>query len=151
MIDIADDIGGVWRTIGRRRVFIKTGQTLSSAMKESGKFKTIKNKIIEKNKEKEEKIEQIEKDGYIDIENVTFQSEDYGKYIEENDKGRIERFKTVLLTGEDEEIFKYKDIIDPIVLRKEKVNGKWKIYDGQHRYIAYKQLGYLKIPVVFKK
>lgn len=30
---------GVWRTIGGRRVFIKTGQSLSDAMKESGKFK----------------------------------------------------------------------------------------------------------------
>ena len=30
---------GVWRTIGGRRIFIKTGQSVSSAMKESGKFK----------------------------------------------------------------------------------------------------------------
>jgi len=37
-----DDIGGVWRTIGGRRVFIKTGQNLSDAMKESGKFKLSK-------------------------------------------------------------------------------------------------------------
>ena len=29
---------GVWRTIGGRRVFIRTGQSLSDAMKESGKF-----------------------------------------------------------------------------------------------------------------
>ena len=29
---------GVWRTIGGRRVFIKNGQDLASAMKESGKF-----------------------------------------------------------------------------------------------------------------
>lgn len=34
-----DDIGGVWRTIGGRRVFIKDGQSMSEAMKESGKFK----------------------------------------------------------------------------------------------------------------
>lgn len=31
--------GGVWRTISGRRVFIKDGQSLSDAMKESGKFK----------------------------------------------------------------------------------------------------------------
>lgn len=31
---------GVWRTIGGRRVFIKEGQDLASAMKESGKFKS---------------------------------------------------------------------------------------------------------------
>lgn len=33
-----DDIGGVWRTIGGRRIFIKDGQDLKTAMKESGKF-----------------------------------------------------------------------------------------------------------------
>ena len=30
--------GGVWRTIGGRRVFIKDGQSLADAMRESGKF-----------------------------------------------------------------------------------------------------------------
>jgi hypothetical protein len=40
---MADDIGGVWRTIGGRRVFIKTGYTLHHAMIESGKFKRLKN------------------------------------------------------------------------------------------------------------
>lgn len=39
---MANDIGGVWRTIGGRRVFIKDGQDLASAMKESGKFKSTK-------------------------------------------------------------------------------------------------------------
>lgn len=29
---------GVWRTVGGRRIFIKNGQSLSEAMKESGKF-----------------------------------------------------------------------------------------------------------------
>lgn len=29
---------GVWRTVGGRRIFIKNGQDLASAMKESGKF-----------------------------------------------------------------------------------------------------------------
>ena len=33
-----DDVGGVWRTVGGRRIFIKEGQDLASAMKESGKF-----------------------------------------------------------------------------------------------------------------
>ena len=36
---MANDLGGVWRTIGGRKVFIKDGQSISSAMKESGKFK----------------------------------------------------------------------------------------------------------------
>lgn len=33
-----DDVGGAWRTIGGRRVFIKDGEDLATAMKNSGKF-----------------------------------------------------------------------------------------------------------------
>lgn len=36
--NMSNDIGGVWRTVGGRRIFIKDGQDLTSAMKESGKF-----------------------------------------------------------------------------------------------------------------
>ena len=45
---------GVWRTVGGRRIFIKKGQDLASAMKESGKFNS---NAKEKSKElsKEEK------------------------------------------------------------------------------------------------
>ena len=42
-----DDADGVWRTIGGRRVFIRNGQSLSDAMKESGKFKTKKDDFDE--------------------------------------------------------------------------------------------------------
>lgn len=38
------DEGGVWRTIGGRRVFIKDGQSLTDAMRESGKFGDSKKK-----------------------------------------------------------------------------------------------------------
>ena len=34
-----DDIGGVWRTVGGRRIFIKDGTDLKTAMEQSGKFK----------------------------------------------------------------------------------------------------------------
>ena len=33
-----NDIGGIWRTVGGRRIFIKEGQDLATAMRESGKF-----------------------------------------------------------------------------------------------------------------
>ena len=65
---------GVWRTIGGRRVFIKTGQSLTEAMKESGKFsklnKTEKNtkitiskrkKNIKKGKKKSKELEEKNK------------------------------------------------------------------------------------------
>ena len=42
-----DNEDGVWRTIGGRRVFIRNGQSLADAMKESGKFSRV-----EKNKDK---------------------------------------------------------------------------------------------------
>lgn len=48
-----EDIGGVWRTIGGRKVFIKDGQDLASAMKESGKFKSSAKKTKEESQNKE--------------------------------------------------------------------------------------------------
>jgi hypothetical protein len=36
-----DDLGGVWRTVGGRRIFIKDGEDLRSAMRGSGKFQTL--------------------------------------------------------------------------------------------------------------
>ena len=38
---------GVWRTIGGRRVFIADGQSLSEAMRESGKFPSAKKKDVD--------------------------------------------------------------------------------------------------------
>lgn len=51
-----DDIGGVWRTIGGRRVFIKNGQDLSTAMIESGKFRQ---KIVDLGSKNEENVDKI--------------------------------------------------------------------------------------------
>ena len=36
---MANDLGGVWRTVGGRRIFIKDSEDLATAMKNSGKFK----------------------------------------------------------------------------------------------------------------
>ena len=44
-----DDGDGVWRTVGGKHIFIRTGESLSSAMKRSGKFKNAKKKNEEKN------------------------------------------------------------------------------------------------------
>lgn len=50
---------GVWRTIGGRRVFIKEGQDLASAMKESGKFKSASKGTAKKPMTEEEKAKRI--------------------------------------------------------------------------------------------
>lgn len=52
---MTDDIGGVWRTIGGRRVFIKDGDDLETAMKKSGKFKKTKKQNKNDNKKEIEK------------------------------------------------------------------------------------------------
>ena len=44
------DEGGVWRTISGRRIFIKDGQSLTDAMRDSGKFGASKNKSTAKPK-----------------------------------------------------------------------------------------------------
>ena len=42
------DLGGVWRTVGGRRIFIKDGEDLETAMKNSGKFGDGTNKDYSK-------------------------------------------------------------------------------------------------------
>lgn len=50
-----NDIGGVWRTVGGRRIFIKDGEDLSTAMKKSGKFNKGK-EILKKRLEEDKSI-----------------------------------------------------------------------------------------------
>lgn len=52
-----DEQDGVWRTIGGRRVFIRTGQSLGDAMKESGKFKKASDVKREEYQYKNDKLE----------------------------------------------------------------------------------------------
>ena len=87
---------------------------------------------------------------YVGVDEITFQNDAYGERIKVRDVEKIETFKKILQTKQDYNGFKYKDISYPIVLKKEKRDGKWIMFDGQHRYIAYKQLGYKKIPFKWK-
>lgn len=84
-----DESEGVWRTVGGRRIFIKDGQSLSDAMKASGKFKSAKKKVdydkrpqsdVDKENERNNKaVEKIEK-GKKD-----FDPNDFEKWREEVD------------------------------------------------------------------
>lgn len=65
---------GVWRTVGGRRIFIKKGQDLASAMKESGKFK---NKFEENIKVHNIYIKEI------NVENDNLIQEDYDDITKE--------------------------------------------------------------------
>ena len=59
-----DEKDGVWRTIGGRRIFIRTGQSLSDAMRESGKFKTKSGKVRKEDSSKDIKKDNIDKEEY---------------------------------------------------------------------------------------
>lgn len=93
---MAEDLGGVWRTVGGRRIFIKDGQDLSSAMKESGKFGSRK-----RTKEEEEKlqksIKEITTTQFVDNEDIVDEKTgkkldvSLNKYMDENGKMTPER------------------------------------------------------------
>lgn len=117
-----DNDDGVWRTIGGRRVFIRNGQDLASAMKESGKFKTAKKSedkkdhtfnMSEEDKEKYEKVGKKIDDLTKEIEQQKNQKENqYGYSKEEWDK-----FQKTPMTDYERENFhnendlkKYQDI-----------------------------------------
>lgn len=101
---------GVFRTVGGRRIFIKEGQDLASAMKESGKFskKQGKGKEEDKKNNKENRIKELEKQkeeakGFlakakvqeeIDALNKGYESvEEYRKAKEEKHKEALEKSK----------------------------------------------------------
>ena len=63
-----DDADGVWRTVGGRRIFIKNGQDLASAMKESGKFNKGKKTNIKI--KQGDPIEEMAKDRIKEKENT---------------------------------------------------------------------------------
>ena len=54
---------GVWRTVGGRKIFIATGQSLKDAMKASGKFKNLND-----NKESDKSDKKIDIPGFKDYE-----------------------------------------------------------------------------------
>lgn len=69
--DNFNDADGVWRTVGGRRIFIRNGQDLASAMIESGKFKNLRSavKLDKLKKEEKEKLKNLKEKGILNEEN----------------------------------------------------------------------------------
>lgn len=90
---------GKWRTIGGRRVFIREGQSLSDAMKASGKFKSAK-------KKGQRKFEDVDKEFHEHAQKMEKNYEEFGgNSIEDerklNELSR-ERDKTAFHRAEDD-------------------------------------------------
>ena len=101
-----DKEDGVWRTVGGRRIFIRNGQSLSDAMKESGKFSRVaKNQELYKKTEKESKdIEEKLKDKEdkkTDSNNIEAKDLKEGTPYTINYGNGIE--KTAIFIGKDED------------------------------------------------
>lgn len=60
---------GVWRTVRGRRVFIKDGQSLTEAMRDSGKFEKP-SETLSKYKNKDEFIEYVESQTKVKLANT---------------------------------------------------------------------------------
>ena len=68
----SDDFeNGVWRTIGGRHIFIRDGESVSSAMKRSGKFKSAK-------KKEQRKFEDVDKEFHEHAQKMEKNYEEFG-------------------------------------------------------------------------
>lgn len=92
---------GIWRTVGGRRIFIKEGQDLASAMKESGKFSETNLKDSEtKNLQMENMNEQDKKtlyeytQGYYNLTNTALRN---NQSLEESPK--VNKLDNILKKG----------------------------------------------------
>lgn len=101
--------GGVWRTVAGRRIFIKNGQSLTDAMKNSGKFQkdNLQKKLKNQLKKEDEEIQEIEED------------------IESFKKGKSDIYED-MKTEQFKKILKHLGIKPPNVLNKIERIG----YDG---------------------
>lgn len=107
-----DDIGGVWRTVGGRRIFIKDGQSLSEAMKESGKFLKKKEvieaeQIIEKLKKMKERNTNLNEE----FEKVQKQlNRDEDEYLKARQDWIKQKYPEVYEKRNDEKKIEYRSI-----------------------------------------
>lgn len=103
-----DEDDGVWRTVGGRRIFIRTGQDLSSAMRKSGKFK-FKRKMSSDDKDKRESEYNLYKravENPDSIDAMTENSTDW-EALDKKYKGRYEKEQS----GSKKDYEKYNDFL----------------------------------------
>lgn len=117
---------GVWKTIGGRRVFIREGQSLSDAMKESGKFS---NQQIDIAKKIDELLEKKSKLEIKKAENEI--KEDLATPIEKKEKEKEKEFNINDYQRINDEEFYSLSASQKIDEEQRKI-----IYDKNYGYIA---------------
>ena len=97
---------GVWRTIKGRKVFIKKGQNLSDAMRESGKFDDIMGSY---NKNKEKFKQQWDKKDYTNARKNFYKELGYDKHpqkVSEEEFNKIAKDNFIIVRSADDENIK---------------------------------------------
>lgn len=119
------DLDGVWRTIGGRKIFIKNGQDLPSAMKESGKFKSKSKKRLSE-EERKKKIKELEKkrdetQGFL--QKGAIQEEI--NMLKDNFEGTKEEYREHLAKEQEKRLSEYqKEKEERMKLREEQNKGQ---------------------------
>lgn len=93
----------------------------------------------------------------VPIDMVDFQSKDVFVGVLQS-RGRVDSFKDIMLHGDNVDrhklpwsrMFKKDDILAPLEGWFDADTGKYILSDGNHRLLAYKELGYKDVPVLVK-
>lgn len=96
-----DDSDGVWRTIGGRRIFIKNGEDLASAMKRSGKFKSTKKKQDDIDKKYIKKVSDAKNDDELKKADEYYKKETGKEWNALTDRDAKDLFKQLNDEGSD--------------------------------------------------
>ncbi len=125
----ADEKNGVWRTVGGRRIFIQKGESLTNAMKRSGKFK-------KENKSQENKSKSYSKAYQSAWEELQFLREQDPHELSVPDD--FENLANVDLPKEDE----YWSILNKILNEEQKSPGIYysnrEVLSELHKYLKKK-------------
>ena len=116
------DLGGVWRTVGGRRIFIKDGEDLKTAMDRSGKFNSKKGLT----KEGKEKIKELEKDEKFQKEVNDFLEENLKNTAKIIDDDTLAKMSWEEVVAKNTEYYIEKSIYDFEGTKQ----GKYKFEDG---------------------
>lgn len=145
------EVDGIWRTVGGRRIFIKKGQNLSDAMKESGKFDNkqesenfddkIKNidKELEKIKLSDTELNKMY-DKWYDYKPTFIEQNGYDPSGEDREKWFIEnnkKYKKYL--EKKEELFKEREKFCALKENKNKANNYKKALEISKKHNFYSE------------
>ena len=139
---------GVWRTVGGRRIFIKDGDSLSNAMKDSGKFNSDKEyKLTNENIQQviDESISEWD-DDYARLYLTKIKPEEFIQLT--SNSNVLERLENEKFDLDVEVLKNKKYVADMMYLDIDLDTGEVRGHEGRHRMYALKNAGYKEVEIV---